>query len=298
MEWEKLGHLYLAQNKSDWNRSHSALTSVIHLKDDIFRIFFSVRDDINRSYGSYVDIDIFTKEIILEAKTPILSPGLIGTFSDSGVSLSCYCKENGLFYYTGWSLRKNVPYSNSIGAAIFKDGILEPISIVPILPFCDREPFSYGYPWVMYHEHKYRMWYDTVVDWVENSTNKYICSLGYAESLDGINWEKQYIDCIPLKSNERCIARPCVIFIDNLFIMWYSIFDNNGIYSIGYAESTDGQNWERKDEEVGINKSQEGWDSESIEYPFIFMHKNEYYMLFNGNGYGKSGFGLAKLKIK
>jgi hypothetical protein len=30
-----------------------------------------------------------------------------------------------------------------------------------------------------------------------------------------------------------------------------------------------------------------------IEYPFVLRHKNEIYMLYNGNGYGKTGFGLA-----
>jgi hypothetical protein len=38
-----------------------------------------------------------------------------------------------------------------------------------------------------------------------------------------------------------------------------------------------------------------GWDSEMIEYPFVFDHAGERYMLYNGNGYGKSGFGLAIL---
>ena len=32
-----------------------------------------------------------------------------------------------------------------------------------------------------------------------------------------------------------------------------------------------------------------------ISYPFIFDHKGDRLMLYNGNEYDKSGFGLAKL---
>ena len=67
-------------------------------------------------------------------------------------------------------------------------------------------------------------------------------------------------------------------------------------YSLGYAESLDGIQWKRLDSEVGIGTSPSGWDSEMIEYPFVFDHAGGRYMLYNGNGYGKTGFGLAVLE--
>jgi hypothetical protein len=78
--------------------------------------------------------------------------------------------------------------------------------------------------------------------------------------------------------------------------MWYSYrasahFAN---YKIGYAESADGEVWERKDDLAGIDVSETGWDSEMLCYPSIFLYRNHYYMLYNGNGYGKTGFGIAK----
>ena len=75
--------------------------------------------------------------------------------------------------------------------------------------------------------------------------------------------------------------------------MWYSC--RGSAYRIGYAESNDGLEWERKDEEAGIDVSQDGWDSEMIEYPCVFQHGGSWYMLYNGNGYGASGIGLAVL---
>jgi len=32
-----------------------------------------------------------------------------------------------------------------------------------------------------------------------------------------------------------------------------------------------------------------------VEYPFVFDHKGGRYMLYNGNGYGRTGFGIAVL---
>ena len=73
--------------------------------------------------------------------------------------------------------------------------------------------------------------------------------------------------------------------------MWYSYRGEK--YRIGYAESEDGIVWTRKDNESGIGVSSEGWDSEMIDYPVVFKHKDDVYMLYCGNGYGKTGFGLA-----
>jgi hypothetical protein len=76
--------------------------------------------------------------------------------------------------------------------------------------------------------------------------------------------------------------------------MWYSY--RGDAYKIGYAESCDGKKWERLDAQVGITTSASGWDSEMIEYPFVFDHKGHRYMLYNGNDYGRTGFGLAILE--
>ena len=93
--------------------------------------------------------------------------------------------------------------------------------------------------------------------------------------------------------NEYAIGRASVIKEKNLFRMWYSYSIDK--YRIGYAESKDGIKWERKDEQVGITVSKSGWDSESIEHCYVFNHQNKMYMLYSGNNYGKSGFGIASL---
>jgi hypothetical protein len=139
------------------------------------------------------------------------------------------------------------------------------------------------------------MWYVSCTKWeMKNDQPKHYYHIRYAESFDGIHWDRKGIVCIDFRSSdEYAIARPCVLREVGIYKMWYSYRGKR--YGIGYAESKDGLHWERKDDEVGIDVSESGWDSEMIEYPFVFDHKGERYMLYNGNSYGKTGIGLAKL---
>jgi hypothetical protein len=80
--------------------------------------------------------------------------------------------------------------------------------------------------------------------------------------------------------------------------MWFSYRSGNGTaYRIGYAHSADGKIWDRK-KKSSIDVSKSGWDSKMTCYPFVFDHKDKLYMLYNGNDYGKNGFGLAVLENK
>jgi hypothetical protein len=78
-----------------------------------------------------------------------------------------------------------------------------------------------------------------------------------------------------------------------LYRAWYSIRSLNLPYRIGYAESVDGVSWTRKDREVGIQRSESGWDSQMICYPCVLHVKGQPYMFYNGNRHGQTGFGYA-----
>lgn len=110
-----------------------------------------------------------------------------------------------------------------------------------------------------------------------------------------MNWRRDGIVAIDFADdNEYAISRPSVIRDGDNWKMWYSFRGQS--YRIGYAESKNGRQWSRLDHTVGIDVSKTGWDSEMIEYPFVFDHKDQRYMLYNGNGYGSTGFGLAVLE--
>ena len=78
--------------------------------------------------------------------------------------------------------------------------------------------------------------------------------------------------------------------------MWFSYRGGMGkTYRIGHASSADGASWELSLDAMGLDVSSTGWDSEMVEYPYVFDHGDRRFMLYNGNGYGSTGFGMAEL---
>ena len=118
------------------------------------------------------------------------------------------------------------------------------------------------------------------------------------------DWKRLYNNILPdvLDENE-CQAGADVFFKDGLYHMYFvyreglDFRDKPGRgYKIGYATSKDLYTWERKDGEAGIEYSETGWDSTMHHYPHVFEVDGTYYMTFNGNEFGKYGFGLAILE--
>lgn len=102
--------------------------------------------------------------------------------------------------------------------------------------------------------------------------------------------------CMEFENNDEFgFGRPFVIKEEGLYRMWYSIRTRSKGYRLGYAESNDGINWLRKDGEVGIDVSSDGWDSEMICFASIQKTRYGTYMFYNGNNYGETGFGVALL---
>jgi hypothetical protein len=197
-------------------------------------------------------------------------------------------------YYLGWNLGVTVPWRNAIGLAISPDGDsrFEKVSRAPVVDRNETDPFSISYPWVMHEGGRWRMWYGSNLDWGAGVQADMAFVVKYGESDDGVHWRRDGVIAIGHNSpGEYAIARPCVLKDEARYRMWYS--HRGPAYRIGYAESDDGIRWGRMDEDVGIDVSASGWDCESIEYAYVFRHRQRLYMLYNGNGYGKTGFGLA-----
>ncbi len=300
MQWKKLGRVFVPDNHHPWMRTHAANTVVEHLNDDLFRVYFSCRNEDNQASVGSVDVDINSPlTVTLVSEKPVLVRGEPGLFDDSGVSLSCITKVNGIkfIYYLGWNLGVTVPWRNSIGLAIYNEqtGQFDKYSKAPLLDRNEVDPYSISYPFVMKDGGLFRMWYGSNLSWGKDQKDM-AHVIKYAESNDGISWKREGRIALEFKNNrEYAMSRPFVIKESGVYRMWYSY--RGDAYRIGYAESPDGLQWTRKDELAGIDVSSEGWDSESVEYPFLFDHKGRRYMLFNGYAYGKTGFGLAVLEI-
>lgn len=299
MKWEKLGQIFCPNQNFPWMYSYASYPWTEILESGLIKCYFSCRDRFNRSSVGYVILDINNPQKIIDISTePILTKGETGTFDDSGVSFSCILNthKKKYLYYLGWNILKTVPWKNTIGLAIEdSDGNFQRYSKAPVLGIHDIDPFTLTYPFVMYDEGTYKMWYGTSLFWgpkVEDTVH----IIRYATSSDGIHWRRYNIECIkPENPKEFAIVKPFVIKEHDLYKMWYS-YRIGEKYKMGYAESFTGMKWERKDDLVGIAPSKEGWDSDMVCYPSILDFKDNRYMFYNGNGYGKTGFGLAVLQ--
>jgi len=297
MQWRKLGRVFCPDHEHDWMVSHAANCVAWGLDEHRYRVLFSTRDRLNRASIGWVELDLRRPfEVLRRSDRPLLAPGPTGAFDDSGVSLaSLVAYDSTLFlYYTGWNLGVTVPWRNSIGLAISQDGSrFERYSPAPILDRNRVDPFSLSYPFVLPGS-EWRMWYGSNLRWGAEQRDmdhviKYAIGRGPAE------WHPTGDICIGIEDpGEYAFSRPCVIRDGEVWRMWYSY--RGDTYRIGYADSEDGVHWIRRDTAAGIAPSDSGWDAESVEYPYVFDHGGARYMLYNGNRYGLTGFGLAVLE--
>lgn len=300
MKWEKLGLIYEVNEGHPLLLSHASNPLAVHTSGDEFRVYFSGRDIHNKSSVGWVDLDIISKKVLKSGSEPLISYGSEDSFYSHGISIgNLYKSPNHRQYilFMAWQIRGKGHWRGDIGRLELKDnGAIDLSPNAPFMSTDQEDKISLSYPHVELHEGLYKMWYGSTIDW--NSVNgEMIHVIKYATSKDAENWEKHGV-AIPYElGTAQAFSRPTVIIDDEGYHMWYSYRDGSGRkYRIGYSHSYDGINWTNKLDDVGINVSNTGWDSEMICYPFIFDHKGERYMLYNGNDFGRYGFGLAILK--
>lgn len=300
--WKKRGLVFCPNQNFGWMQTHASVPIAERIEGDLYRIYFSTRDAANRSRTGYVVIDLQKPQAILElSENPVLDIGALGTFDDSGAMATWLAEWNGqrYLYYIGWNLGVTVPFRNSIGLAVGSPTRnFEKIYEGPIVDRTMREPHFCASCCVIPGADVWRMWYLSCTGWeVREGRPSHHYHIKYAESGNGVDWRRTGQVAIDFgDSQEYAISRPSVLYEGGLWRMWYS--HRGAAYRIGYAESENGIDWNRRDALAGISVSETGWDSEMIEYPHVFQHDGQTFMLYNGNGYGATGVGLAVLESK
>lgn len=284
--------------------TYAAVPVALHLQGDVYRIYFSSRNSLNQSIPFYFDYNLVTEKITGSISDPLMQPGALGCFDDSGVMPTCLIKQDNkiLMYYIGWNLGVTVPFRNAIGMAVSEDnGVsFKRLYEGPVVDRNKNEPHFTASCHVINEDEIYKMWYLSCVKWerIENKITHFY-NIKYAESADGIDWNRTGHTAIDFSyKDEYAISVPRVINENGLYKMWYSYRagKQSTAYRIGYAESLNGKDWIRKDDEINLDVTPGSWDGDMICYPFVFDHNQKRYMLYNGNGYGKSGIGIAVLE--
>ncbi|MEO7992380.1 MAG: hypothetical protein ABI663_22710 [Chryseolinea sp.] len=316
MKWKKLGKIFDPTTHPAFSqfKGYAQSPQTLELEDRI-RVYFSIRkaDESGKfiSYISFVDYDKEFKGIINTSTEQVIELGDLGTFDEHGIfPINPLQYEDKIYAYTcGWSRRVSVSVETSTGLAISNDGgyTFKKIGHGPVFSSSLHEPFLVGDSFVRVYNNVFHMWYIYGTKWTkfenENAPDR-VYKIAHATSNDGLNWQRDGRAIVHDKLNDdECQALPSVLYWNGRYHMFFCYryatgFRNNKNrgYRIGYAYSDDLEGWNRDDELGAIGVSESGWDSDMLCYPHIFQVANRVYLLYNGNEFGKYGFGLAILE--
>lgn len=151
--WKKLGQLYVPRESGQHPKliSHAANPLPVHMTDDVYRIFFSGRDNQNRSSVGAVDVDIVQRKVITEHHSPFFEHGPVGSFYADGVSIgNCY-EADGIRYmlFMGWQNPPGGHWKGDIGRLVVPPELsLQLEDEEPFMGIDSTDPISLSYPWV------------------------------------------------------------------------------------------------------------------------------------------------------
>ena len=214
-------------------------------------------------------------------------------------------------FSTGWSRRKAVSVETGIGIAYsYDEGLtFQRAGNGPVLTASLSQPFLVGDAFVRHFDDEFHMWYIHGKEWkkyAETEDADRIYKIGYATSKDAVCWTPREGDqLIPdMLGADECQALPSVIQVKGTYHMIFCLREAYNFrnvkgrgYRLGYARSVDLENWERADNELSLAVSDDDWDSEMQAYPHICEIDGRTLLLYNGNKFGRYGFGLAELSL-
>jgi hypothetical protein len=316
MKWTKIGLVFQpAQHRLPYGCSEFAQAPQALVLGDRVRIYFSTRQREKGgkflSHIAFVDFDHDLKKILQVSDQPVLPLGARGCFDEHGIFPMNVLRHQDVVYgFTcGWSRRVSVSVETSIGLAISRDEGLtfDRAGDGPVMSSALHEPVLVGDPFVQVHGDKWHMWYIYGVRWnpatLSDSAPARVYKIAHATSPDGRDWTRTGKPIIDDRLNpDECQALPTVVQVDGRHHMYFCYreatdFRKNRArgYRLGYAYSDDLIKWVRDDQNVGITFSPGDWDSDMLCYPHLFRVGDTVYLLYNGNEFGKHGFGLARL---
>jgi hypothetical protein len=319
MKWNKLGKIFdpthhkLPNGCMQFAQSPQALVF-----DDFVRIYFSTRS-LDKNSGKYlshiafVDMQKNLRDVIRVSDKSVIPLGGLGSFDEHGIfPMSIMRHGDAVYGYTcGWNRRVSVSVDTAIGLAISRDDGLtfQRIGDGPVLSASLHEPCLVGDGFVKVIGDVFHIWYIFGTGWKKFSSDAApdrTYKIGHATSSDGINWTKEEArQIIPDRLGpDESQALPTVIGIDgrhHMFFCYRQSFDfrNNRErgYRIGHAYSDDLMSWTRDDMNPLLDVTPGDWDADMLCYPHVFECDGKVYLLYNGNEFGRYGFGLAELII-
>lgn len=224
--------------------------------------------------------------------------GLPGNTWEAKVNRATFLKHNGLWYlwYTG-----QTDNHSAIGLAISEDGhIFKRVSKDPVIrPDLPAEGTAVMNPCVIWDASSklFKMWYAAG----ENYEPDVIM---YAESADGILWEKRPEPVMKAEKKlkyQQYKVGACDIAImrDGTYRMAYIGYQNVDVARVCLASSMDGIHWVPSKENPIISPGKGKWDSDSVYKPTIeFTDDRTVRVWYNGRSRYTESIGLAMKEMQ
>ena len=318
MKWRKLGQIFdPALHRLPNDCAQFAQSPQTLVFDDFVRIYFSTRsvDPKNGKYLShiaFVDMRKNLRDIIAVSDQTVLPLGELGCFDEHGIFPINVVRDGDriLAYITGWNRRVSVSVDTGIGLATSQDDgqTFQRVGPGPVLAASLHEPCLVGDGFVKIIGGVYHMWYIFGTGWkrfAPDAPPDRTYKIAHATSTDGIEWRKQEATQIieDRLGPDESQALPTVVGIGDrhhMFFCYRESFDFRSAkgrgYRIGHAWSDDLKSWTRDDENPELAGTAGEWDSDMQCYPHVFECDGSVYLLYNGNEFGRAGFGLALLE--
>ena len=303
MKWKKLGHVYGPDGSIPWAR-HSALTPTpFRLEDGTLRVYAGFRDDLGRSRIGYVDVDPDNPTSVLRASPhPVLDIGGAGTFDENGVILGDVVRDGDVvrMYYVGFQKPPQDKFWAFTGLAESRDGgeTFRRVSDLPVLGRAEEGKTVRALHTIRREGSVWKAWYSIGSGWETIDGVPYPqYRIAYTESEDGVHFPEMGRGGVDLEGDEYRIGRPRVLAGPAGYRMLYTVGRLRKSYLPGYATSSDGVHWMRRDDEVGIGPSGgDAWDSEHLSYLAPIEVGGRTLAFHNGNNMGYNGFGVAAIE--
>jgi hypothetical protein len=304
VKWSKKGLVFGPDGKLPWACHTAGQPTPLLLDDETIRVFVGFRDKEGVTRLGYVDVRADDPARILRvSERPVLDIGRGGTFDDNGVILGDVVRAGAdlRLYYVGFQLVAKAKFLAFSGIATSADNGESFVrqSEAPVLDRVDEGLYIRAIHTAIREDDRWKIWYAAGSSWETIAGKPYPnYHIRYLESPDGIAFPSHGKICVTTQGREYRIGRPRVYRTDPGYEMFYTRGTLDGDYLPGYAQSNDGINWRRMDDQVGIGLSVEGWDSRALSYVSLLSWKDRTYAFFNGNEFGRDGFGYALLESR
>jgi hypothetical protein len=307
--WHREGPLVSVKPGHPWWVSHAQLPTALPLSERLWRIYFAARD--GGQHGHIVAVDVDPGEgmrIVAEHLQPLLERGALGAFDHDGVAPSAAIVVNGQvrLYYSGVSVRRDVRGQVSIGLAVSDDGLTFRRAFAgPVHGIGPHDPYFTSAPIVLHTDDGYRMWYVGGTQWRDvDGFPDLFYEIRTTRSDDGMIWDPRSATAVALRPpREAGLGRPWIADGSDGRRLWLSRRGESyrgpgeGAYHLVSIAADAQGSFAGPAEPIQLENPPAAGDFDSWmqAYACIVPYRDDLVMLYNGDDFGRAGFGWARL---